>query len=121
MNVRKTSLKRAILTRLFNTLLCLRSRPWAERVKNTDFKNITLRGSNRGLRDDSGSPSIYDVTVVAAICEMVLKTIKFEISVMMATVLQQEHLPIKNELEDFRTSLDFFNVKHEEMKNEICS
>lgn len=85
--------------------------------------NITLRGvhgSKRGCRDGSSSPPIYDEVFISTICERVLNAIKSEVPIMLTTVLQHELLPIKNELQDFRTSLDFYNARYEEMKNELC-
>lgn len=72
-----------------------------------------------GISDDTSSPSVNDEALISAICEKVLKVIKSEVPIMLTTIIQQELLPIKNELQDFRTSLDFFNTKHEEMRNEL--
>lgn len=93
-------------------------------IKDTGMENITFRNSN--LRLPCGPESVGSSSgevnteeqdhFASAVTERVLKAIKSELPSMLSTVLQQELSAIKNELQDFRASLEFYNTGYEEMK-----
>ncbi|KAL4720368.1 hypothetical protein ACJJTC_014025 [Scirpophaga incertulas] len=98
-------------------------------IEVTGTDNITIRKphtkqsttmSGTAL-DKDDSANVYDEDLVTAICDRVLRSIKSEIPTLLTAILQQELSPIRNELLEFRTSMDFINNKYEEINQEYIT
>lgn len=91
-------------------------------VENLSIEHITTRKKQSSPlhtpRSLCSSPD-RDNELVMAISDQVLKAIKTEIPMMISTVFKSELTTIKNDLLEFRQSMDFLSTMHDQMKQTI--
>lgn len=88
--------------------------------ENVTFRKTITRVPSGSVTTDSDNNEVNTTEkwdhFAGTITERVLNAIKIELPSMLTSVLQQELSSIKSEIQDFRTSMAFYNTAYEEMK-----